>query len=70
MFFVEVLGTAEVEAIGRSYAQLGSKGIGDFVAHGEQWVRWFLTTTLGAIILGMLLGHMSAAIYRYMAKRS
>ncbi|MDR1303401.1 MAG: DUF2062 domain-containing protein [Puniceicoccales bacterium] len=69
-FFVEVLGTPQVEAIRRSYAQVSFKGIGDLFIHGDQWVRWFFTTTLGAIILGMFLGHISAAIYRYLAKRS
>ncbi|MDR2812299.1 MAG: DUF2062 domain-containing protein [Puniceicoccales bacterium] len=68
-FFVSKLGTEEVQAIKQSYEQVGFEKMGDFFTHGEQCMRWFFTTTLGGIILGVIIGHCSALIYKYFAHR-
>jgi uncharacterized protein (DUF2062 family) len=68
-FFVSKLGTEEVQAIKQSYEEVGFEKMSDFFTHGEQCMRWFFTTTLGGIILGVILGHISAIIYKYIAKR-
>ncbi|MDR2807371.1 MAG: DUF2062 domain-containing protein [Puniceicoccales bacterium] len=68
-FFVSKLGTEEVQVIKQSYEQVGFEKMSDFFTHGEQCIRWFFTTTLGGIILGMIMGHISAMIYKYFADR-
>ncbi|MDR2372141.1 MAG: DUF2062 domain-containing protein [Puniceicoccales bacterium] len=68
-FFVGKLGTKEVQVIKQSYEQVGFEKMSDFFTHGEQCMRWFFTTTLGGIILGVIIGHISAIIYKYFAKR-
>ncbi|MDR0740204.1 MAG: DUF2062 domain-containing protein [Puniceicoccales bacterium] len=66
-FFVGKFGTEEVQAIKQSYEQVGFEKMSDFFTHGEQCMRWFFTTTLGGIILGVIIGHISAIIYKYFA---
>jgi uncharacterized protein (DUF2062 family) len=68
-FFVGKFGTEEVQVIKRSYEQVGFEKMSDFFTHGEQCMRWFFTTTLGGIILGVIIGHISAIIYKYFANR-
>jgi uncharacterized protein (DUF2062 family) len=68
-FFVSKLGTEEVRAIKQSYEQVGFEKMSDFFTYGEQCMRWFFTTTLGGVILGVIIGHLSALAYKYFANR-
>ena len=66
-FVISWFGTDRVKAIQQSYEMTGFQSFSDIFAHGEQCIRCFFTTTLGGIILGIILGHLSAEIYRWVA---
>jgi uncharacterized protein (DUF2062 family) len=68
-FFVNILGTEGVQVIRQAYEQASFKEVKDFFTHGfEQGMRYFLTTTLGGIILGVIIGHLSALLYKHIGK--
>lgn len=79
-FVVTTLGTDRLQALQQSYdlewfkhmlttLLHGEGGISSFwSSYGQQFIRVFFTTTLGGIILGIILGHLSAALYKYLAR--
>ena len=68
-FVVKAFGSDEVQLIRQTYEQAGFKNMSDLWIHGEQCLRWFLTTSFGGIILGVIIGHISAWIYKAVAQR-
>lgn len=64
---INIFGTEEVKLIQQVYDQAGFQSMSDILVHGEQCLRWFLTTTLGGIVIGAIIGHISAIIYKRVA---
>lgn len=69
-WIIKLLGTDEVQLILEGYKKIGFNQISDIWEHGEQGLRIFFTTTLGGIVLGMILGHISVVIYKRMMQSS
>ncbi|UPA28243.1 MAG: DUF2062 domain-containing protein [Verrucomicrobiota bacterium] len=79
-FFVTTFGTDRLQTLRQSYDLEWFKQMLDMLLHGQegmkafwsvygqQFIRVFFTTTLGGIILGIILGHLSAALYKYLAR--
>jgi uncharacterized protein (DUF2062 family) len=65
---IKIFGTEEVKLIQQAYEQAGFERMSDILLHGEQCLRWFLTTTLGGIVIGAIIGHISAVIYKRIAE--
>lgn len=64
---VSILGTDAVKMIQDAYSSDFAWTIGNC---GKAAIRWFATTTLGAIVLGSFMGFISSFIYKFFAKKS
>jgi hypothetical protein len=52
-----------------SYERVEFEERNDFFIHREQFMRYFFTTTLGEIVLVVIIGHISITIYEYFANQ-